>query len=802
MKTTIKGILGIAWLFAALIGHAQTNYIIQSPVAAADHTIKIGWNSETNAVFQVESADSLSDVGAQGLQWVIRDADWGSKGTNAEWMDVGDPQWLPRILHPRFQPQRFYRIKKIGQATGTKPTVTVQLSQGGTPLPSGTNIISGDLDVSVIVNLVDTNQVISAVKLIVDGQKVAITDFSFSTSINTCEWPNGIHEIYGVATTANENDLGETTPSSDTEADAVTNDVQVAIGVANSKFCVFSNYISQFFVSIPFFQVGQTQEVVAKFEEDSYWRVTVVDYQDSPVRQFDGRGSSAYAAWDGNDGSGNPLSYGYYDYIVDARPSRFGPLSISSSVSSQSAQTATSASVEPPPLSGYQLRAAPYKQTTAAMQFSRSNTIPENIAIPSLNPTNAPTGTNEGGGVPSPMMALSLAGYPTSVEEALSQGLTSYFIPPPPYPPIFTNINGNWITIPWEDVHGPIPPIEIQISESEQESYLMAAAGFASMDANGPEPMDWDDQNYETRTPTRTPGNLFFGFAGSVGVGYQGHHPRKKDVGAFANAPGGVLASAPPWGPLKTASSLANNFSVNMGYAGWRTSFLKGDDNLNSLDLNPVLGPGTGTGTFATQCHFGFLVGHMTASARNDPNYFATVPYYPVYNSAQPGAYQWIATPNMDLGNSAGSVFSKLKWMSFYGCQSFKERDYTDLWTKFLLPMPPNLRLILGAEDGVFIMPGFGTRFAGSLNGWTVPGGNPMSIWQAWCDAAADTDTKMSHSGWYKLGYPLGTRRMTCISRDNTQGGSWRTISDSIWGWQSDISYDWFDVSFTIQQVY
>jgi hypothetical protein len=43
---------------------------------------------------------------------------------------------------------------------------------------------------------------------------------------------------------------------------------------------------------------------------------------------------------------------------------------------------------------------------------------------------------------------------------------------------------------------------------------------------------------------------------------------------------------------------------------------------------------------------------------------------------------------------------------------------------------------------------------------------------------------------------------MTAIYRDATQGGSWRTIDDSIWAWWSDISYDWFDVSFTTQQVY
>jgi hypothetical protein len=492
------------------------------------------------------------------------------------------------------------------------------------------------------------------------------------------------------------------------------------------------------------------------------------------------------------------VSYGYYDYIVDARPSQYGTLSLVAS--QQSSQKSPSSQVVVPPLYGYQLRAAPYKQTPAAMQFSRSNTIPENIFIPSLNPTNQAPGTNNGGGsVPSPNMALASAGYPTSAEEALAKGLTSYFVAYPPMPPIITNVGGVLYAIPWEDVYGPEPSIEIQISPTEQATSLQPSTRLGPL--NGPQPMgNWSDQTYETRTPIRSPGNLFFGFAGSVGIGFQGHHPKKPPV--FGNAAGGVLAATPPWGPLKTASSLANNFSINMGYAGWRTSFLLGDDNLNSLDLNPIMGTGTGTGRFATMCNLGFLVGHMTASANNDPNFSATVPYVPIYNSTQPGSYQWIATPDMDLGNNAGSVYSKLKWMAFYGCQSFKERDYSALWTKFLLPMPPNLRLILGAEDGVFIMPSFGSRFAADLNGWTVPGGSPMSIWGAWCDAAADTDNRMSHTGWYKIGYPMGTRRVTAIYRDISQGGSWKTINDSIWGWWSDISYDWFDVSFDITQVY
>ena len=192
----------------------------------------------------------------------------------------------------------------------------------------------------------------------------------------------------------------------------------------------------------------------------------------------------------------------------------------------------------------------------------------------------------------------------------------------------------------------------------------------------------------------------------------------------------------------------------------------------------------------------------MTASARNDPNYAATVPYWAVYNTSQPGAYQWIALPGMDLGNDYGGTASKLKWMAFYGCQSLKERDFNDLWWSFLLPMPPNLRLILGAEDRTWVCGLFGSRFAYNLNGWTTPQSGPMTIFDAWCDAAKLAYIAQSRSGWNRILMQYSTRRVSVVYRDTTQGGSWQTISDKIWGWGGDISYDWFDVSLRELQVY
>ena len=154
----------------------------------------------------------------------------------------------------------------------------------------------------------------------------------------------------------------------------------------------------------------------------------------------------------------------------------------------------------------------------------------------------------------------------------------------------------------------------------------------------------------------------------------------------------------------------------------------------------------------------------------------------------------------MDLGN--GGSASKLRWMAFYGCDALRERDYNDLWTKFLIPMPPNLRLILGSEEGVFIDPRFGPLFADNLNGWTTQSGQPMAIFDAWCDAAGYAFTQESKKLKHIWPNNLGTRHMTAIYRDTTQGGSWNTLGDTIWSWSGDVSYDWYDVSFISRTVY
>lgn len=375
-------------------------------------------------------------------------------------------------------------------------------------------------------------------------------------------------------------------------------------------------------------------------------------------------------------------------------------------------------------------------------------------------------------------------------------GLTSYFVKPPPMPHERILTNGVWKTVPWEAVHGPHPPFEIQISAETQEKFIQELSGMligGGVQQNGPEDANWPDAVYTTSTPLRFPGSLFMGFAGTVGIGFQGHHPNGNH---FASPAGGVISGdTPPYGPIVNSATIAGWFSINMGLGGWRTSFYLGNNNLRHTNILYAAGR---VGKFASNCDFGLIVGHMTA-ARNSSSWGATHSWLPLYNSdVSTATYTWCALPQFDLGQIGRP--DPLKWMALYGCNSLQQQDFTDMWTKFLLPMPPNMRLLLGAEEGVFIHPVFGSRFAANMHGWTTTNGAPMTIFEAWCDAARAADTQTAKS--LKFRFTMGTRHMTTVHRTTLMGGSWNTLNDSIWGYGGNISYDWFDIDLRKQQVY
>lgn len=222
------------WLVAAfsLLGtsssFSSTNLLLLTPTRFQDGSIQLKWQSETGAVYSVESIGALTEE----LQFIVRDDRIVSQGAQTTWLDYGNAAHLPRIYHPIDTDDRYYRVRKVDQASGL---VSVSILQ-----PTNTTV-SGDVPIEVAVN---TTNAVGLIRLFVDGQPVD-DEFGVDTwqfSINTTEWFNGPHVIHVTAEL-----LGEigTTGAPETS--------QAHVGSSAPLTLNFDNLIHDFTVVNPFF---------------------------------------------------------------------------------------------------------------------------------------------------------------------------------------------------------------------------------------------------------------------------------------------------------------------------------------------------------------------------------------------------------------------------------------------------------------------------------------------------------------------------------------------------------------------
>lgn len=240
----------------------------------------------------------------------------------------------------------------------------------------------------------------------------------------------------------------------------------VADGHAASVFApvTFDNYVSIWAFSEPIFEpsLGETQRITAKFPAYSSWTLEIRDEFDTLVRSGSGTGYAMDFAWDGRDNSGFDLPDGEYQFSVTATESTPPP--------------------QPPP--------------------------------------------GGGGGPPAPGGSFAMAAdggfgenLPTTPQQALLAGLDSYFVAPPPMPPV--KKDGKWV--PWEEVFGPLPPIEVKLSDALIARLLFGDGGGA-LALNGPEGAGGGGG---AAKPNRPPPKKIKGNPGRVGVAWQGHHPER-----------------------------------------------------------------------------------------------------------------------------------------------------------------------------------------------------------------------------------------------------------------------------------
>jgi len=134
MKTMKLTALLLGVLIAPFSQSFGQNNLQFTAVAVTDeHAIRLTWASTNNEVYEIDEADALAGNPDGTTAWNKLYDDYPSQGTNTFWLDTGNYNLAPQILHPKNMPMRFYRIVDLGADTlSDEPNVSVTAPTSGT----------------------------------------------------------------------------------------------------------------------------------------------------------------------------------------------------------------------------------------------------------------------------------------------------------------------------------------------------------------------------------------------------------------------------------------------------------------------------------------------------------------------------------------------------------------------------------------------------------------------------------------------------------------------------------------------
>jgi hypothetical protein len=221
-----------------------------------------------------------------------------SHGTNTFVSDAGNYDIAPEIPHPSLSPMRFYRISLVGTNTSpTNPMVSISFPTNGASLSGAvTMMVSSSSD-----------EILTEVKLFIDGEQQWTSGDGTNFFINTCEWANGSHTIFATAKS-----------ESSMEGLAFNNPVTFGRSVSSYITVSFDNLITSLDFSEPFFEPseGQTQRVSAVFTANVNWTLEIQNANSNDVRYVSGSGGSMVFNWDGTGTNGASIPDGVYSYLL------------------------------------------------------------------------------------------------------------------------------------------------------------------------------------------------------------------------------------------------------------------------------------------------------------------------------------------------------------------------------------------------------------------------------------------------------------------------------------------------------
>jgi hypothetical protein len=309
-------------------GFCQTNLQFTGINVTPENAIQLHWTSTNHEIYEVDEADTLVDTNTGLTPWNDLYDNYPSHGANTFIGDFGNYDIMPAILHPKYMPTRFYRIVDKGADNDTtdNPSITITA-------PTNGDVLSGEITVSVVATC--SNLPIVTTKLYVDGQEMNESDDGTNYAINTCEWPNGPHIFFAVATARS----GLSGPSGSFP-------ISTSHGVSSYMPVTFSNLISRIAFSQPFFEpsLGQTQEVTASFAANCDWTLQIQDVNSNTVCNASGSGTSMTFDWDGTGDGETNIPDGTYTYFISAQTNGMAPQSLISGSSSLSRSPALSGS--------------------------------------------------------------------------------------------------------------------------------------------------------------------------------------------------------------------------------------------------------------------------------------------------------------------------------------------------------------------------------------------------------------------------------------------------------------------------
>jgi hypothetical protein len=513
-----------------------------------------------------------------------------------------------------------------------------------------------------------STQLLMDTRLFVDGQEMPPSDDGTNFVINTCEWWSGPHTLFAVA-------------KSQSSPEGAINDSSITYGHAVSPYVTvtFDNLISQYAFSEPFFEpdLGQTQRVSAAFAAGVDWTLEIQNASTNTVRFASGSGASMQFDWDGTGTNGVSLPAGVYTYLLTAQ------------TNGQSYSQSSSAGGE----------------SSSSLSLGSSTSLAE---------------------------SSSEAWYPKSAEEAMMAGLTSYFVPAPPLPPIYTN----GVLVSWKDM----PPREVQIPLDVQEKFLQSltlggnSASLNNPKSDGPENYA-GPSSQSTRGPVRPPIKPVRGKLGTFGIGYQSY------------APGGYASHGPRTGwpfplptyvrlegypestvyyiePLSEYKYTARRFAWALQEAGWKAGFVKSDDQLSATDIKK---PSLGGNSLFNTVDIGLLMTHGSYGTTAESD---SVKYSYVILGNSTSGVTYLRLADFDFGSSATNG---LKWMTIYACHILNSTAYTSMLNNGRLPINENLHLLSGSSTVCYAAQNMGNHYGHRLVGgwfWRME-----NVENAWFDA-------------------------------------------------------------------